>query len=770
MRGLYAIPPGLDVAEGFAHGFWARFGKDHLRVARTEVFVNTPRAARRIEAALADGGQGSALLPRLRLIDELGTDPLLLPDLPPPADPLRRHLTLIRLVEAYLSAREGEAAPAAAAPGLAGALERLVDEIDEEGLAPAALDALGDTAPAGHWQRMHRFIGLIQREWPKIRDAGSGANPDPKARQRRAVAALCARWAARPPEYPVLAVGSTGAVASTARLLAAIARLPVGAVVLPGIDTDLDAALWAEICGGAQGAEADAGSVAQLAAPEHPMAPFARLLGLLGARPADVAPWLTQARGAAPSEGPAAARARLLREAFRPAPVTDAWAAAAPRLAREDLAATAGLTLLTAPHPRLEAAAIAVAIREALETPGRQIALVTAEAALARRVSAVLAGFGVMPDDSFGRPLAGTAPAVFLRLLADVAMAPDPVGLAALLQHPLMRNGLSRLDHLALARSYERAVLREPQGLGAAGPTLPPWPQSPQAEDADPDGADREAWRARIDQALAPLRSAVGRCAPLTTLLAAHIAAAVQLSTGPEDGPQIWHGPAGAALDAHLARLTAAADAHGDASVAAYRALLADLLDGVELRPSPGSPHPRVAILGPREARTAPADLLILGGLVEGVWPSLPDPDPWLSRPMRRRLGLPAPELRIGLAALDLYQVLARPEVLLTRSVRRGGAPAMASRWLVRLESLLGGVAEGRALAAMQGRGRGLRALADRLPAPDRPTAPAPPPPPRAPQPPPPPPQPRAAVGRQGAPPQTHKSPPGRADCPPTPQ
>jgi len=39
----------------------------------------------------------------------------------------------------------------------------------------------------------------------------------------------------------VIAAGSTGSMPATAKLLATIAHLRHGAVVLPGLDTDLDA-------------------------------------------------------------------------------------------------------------------------------------------------------------------------------------------------------------------------------------------------------------------------------------------------------------------------------------------------------------------------------------------------------------------------------------------------------------------------------------------------------------------------------------------------
>ena len=64
--------------------------------------------------------------------------------------------------------------------------------------------------------------------------------------------------------------------------------------------------------------------------------------------------------------------------------------------------------------------------------------------------------------------------------------------------------------------------------------------------------------------------------------------------------------------------------------------------------------------------------------------------DPWLSRPMRHELGLDLPERRIGLSAHDFAQLLGADEVILTHAAKVGGAPAVASRFLHRLEAVAG--------------------------------------------------------------------------------
>jgi double-strand break repair protein AddB len=702
---VFALPPGADFADVFARGLKARVGAAPPEaMARIEIMVNTRRGLRAIEDALVGAAGGSALLPRLSLLSELGDDPLAAADLPPAIDPLRRRLRLTRLVEVYL--RKAEGAPVTAAPDLAEALGHLLDELQEEGVDAADLDGLvaGEVPEraAAHWQATLDFIDIVRKAWPAIRVEAEGGAPDPKARQRLVIERLRMDWAAAPPARPIIAAGSTGSVTSTAELLAAIARLPQGAVVLPGFDPGLAPEIWREMAN----------------SPEHPMAPFRMLLEMLGMAPAEVPPWV---EGLAPTP-----RLRLLTQALRPAPVTDAWQREAPALAAEAAAAAGGLTLIEAATPRHEAAAIAMAVRRAIETPGKRVALITPDAALARRVTAELGRYGIVPDDSLGQPLAQTPPGVFLRLVAEVAAeGAAPVRLTALLQHPLMRPGVPRAGHLALARRYEMEVLRRHPQPGQPAGRLPGWPEAAEAE---------AAWRMRIEAALAGLARPLCAGASLAAVVAAHIAAAEALSRDSADAaPEVWEKPAGVKLLEIMQRLARHADAHCGGAAEGYLALLGNILGRENLPPEAVTPHPRVMIWGTQEARVQGVDLAILGGLNDGVWPPAPRPDPWLSRPMRERLGLPSPDRDIGLSAHDFLQAAARDEVILTRSRKVDGTPAVASRWLIRLENLLGGLGDGEALAGMRDRGAELLRLVALVHRPEAPAAPAPRPMPRPP-------------------------------------
>ena len=134
----------------------------------------------------------------------------------------------------------------------------------------------------------------------------------------------------------------------------------------------------------------------------------------------------------------AKARRRLVSETLRPAETTDRWSQIAPaeRLALSE-AGCRGIALIEAADERDEALAIAVALRETLEEPGRTAALVTPDRALAIRVVAELDRWAVRVEDSAGCTLAETAMGRLARLAADAALHDfDPVRVLALLAEP----------------------------------------------------------------------------------------------------------------------------------------------------------------------------------------------------------------------------------------------------------------------------------------------------------------------------------------------
>ena len=684
---VFGLPPGVDFAAALVAGLDARLaGQPPEAAGRVEIWVNTRRAQRALAAAFAAGG--ARLLPRIRVVTELADDASA--GLPPPVPALRRKLELARLIAARAMA-EGERSAEAASFDLADSLAELLDEMQGEGRPLDAFAAVDAGEHAAHWQRSLRFLTLIA-------DYAAAAGPaGTQARMRAAAEALAALWAVAPPARPVIVAGSTGSRAPTRAFMAAVARLPQGALVLPGLDPGLPPAVWDRLAEGEPGAA------------DHPQHGFRRLAAALGFDPGAVPAWH-------PSAPPNPARNALVSLALRPAPVTDQWRAEGGALRPSLAAAAEGLTWIEAPDEKREALAIALLMREAAEH-GTRAALVTPDRTLARRVAAELDRWGLIPDDSAGRPLALTPPGILLRLVAALpGAALTPEALLALVKHPLVA-GATRGPHLRLVERFELKELR-------GGPPWVRWDELGRFAAEVGDGAP--GWLGWLSAALEPLAGA-GR-APLAEHVARHRAVAEALAAGPGGGGHgLWAKGAGAAALALIEALAAEADAGGIVGPQEYRALFQSLIAAREVPEEAVVAHPGLAIWGTLEARVQAADRLILGGLDEGVWPRLPGADPWLDRALRRQLGLPSPEAQVGLAAHDFQQAAGAREVVLTRAVRDAEAPTVASRWLLRLENLLAGLPpEGpEALAAARARGARWLALADRVAAPEASVPPA---------------------------------------------
>lgn len=661
---LFALPPGIDFPRAFAHGCAARLA--HLPPearARVTILANSARMRARLRAAFA--AQGPGLQPRIRLI----TDPLVFDaatDLPPAIPPLRRRLELAQLVDKLLQTAP-DLAPRSALFDLSDSLARLFAEMQAEDVPPERLRALDVSRHSGHWARSLAFITLAEQV---VRSDA----PDAEGRLRAQAKALIARWQDTPPQDPILIAGSTGSRGTTALLMQAVARLPMGAVVLPGFDFDMPAATWAALRDGA--------------APEdHPQFRFLRLCEALEITPDQVRTWTGD-------QPPEPARNALVSLALRPAPVTDQWMQDGPQLRDLDRACT-NLTLIEAPSPRMEAQSIALRLRKAAET-GQTAALITPDRDLTRRVTATLDQWRITPDDSAGRPLALSAPGRFLRHVAGLmAQRMDGQALLTLLKHPLTHSAGDRGPHLLHTRDLELRIRRK----GVA------WPDPDFLRDfaVQADCADWAEWLcATLPFALDPTTR------PLADLVAAHLALAEALAAGPEGGQsELWQAAAGAKAFSAMSELAREAGHGGVLSARDYEAFVTSYLQGFEVR-EPVAAHSGIMIWGTLEARVQGADLVILAGLNEGVWPKAPDPDPWLNRRMRADVGLLLPERQIGLSAHDFQQAIAAREVVLSRAMRDAEAQTVPSRWLNRLTNLLNGLPEQgvTALKGMRARGQ----------------------------------------------------------------
>jgi ATP-dependent helicase/nuclease subunit B len=708
---IWTIPASCAFTDVLAAQLLAEVARGELVLEDATILLPNRRAVRSLQEAFLRQSEAKALLlPRLMAVGDLDSDELealdlmalpievsttlaLAQDIPEAIGTQERRLLLARLI---LAAKKLFSHSIEQALAMADELARLLDQCQTEAIDLALLDTLAqETELSEHWQKTLEFLTIIRQVWPAL--LAERQLSDPAERRHRLMMLQAQFWAELTPPQPFILAGSTGSIKATRALMKTVLGLPRGRLVLPGLDTSLPADVWDDIS----------------TSPSHPQYGFALLRQEIGFDPASV-PELEAARDPrfilCPPE-----RLALVQLAMLPAK-----AIAAPDhgwQARKGLVPEAwqGVSYLESPDGAQEAANIALALRHALETPERTAALVTPDRGLARRVQAELARFGVLVEESAGTPLKNTALGAFVRLTARL-LAEDfaPVELLSVLKHPMARLGYEAGLLRRQVRALELLVLRGPRPAerGFKGLTKA---VTERIRAINEEGGHL----APLERYIAPAQAALARLAPLGDLieaqwqsgdqalqarLACHFAVLELLAALPSDeapallegddiapaASPLWQGEEGQAFEALAVEVTAASAGVGDLSVPAksYAEVFDALMGDQPIRKAYGT-HPRLAIWGTMEARLQKADLMILGGLNEGVWPVPTDTGPWMSRPMRAAIGLPSPERKIGLSAHDFCQAFGARQVMVSRAAKQGTAPSVRSRWLARLDSVL---------------------------------------------------------------------------------
>ncbi len=704
-------------------------------LANTTIFFPTRRACKNFELELLrQAGTQALILPRIIPVRDVGEIGLEHEDISETTvTPTQRVWVLARLIlqwkQAVYAAVNAGHTPKwhnpndpifiqishAECVALAQDLANTLDQLTLEHVSAHAIADMIPTEFLGSHELNLGFLNIVLQQWPQFLQDHS--LQDPIVAWDEAIHAMAQRIEAG--QFGrVIAAGSTGSTPATAELLAAIARSPYGTLIIPGLDTQLSVTAWAAI-----------GAAGQ--AETHPQIHLKRLLTTLHiAHPADV-PILGRIT-------PPPLLETIVSYALQPASTTDEWHSwRVQQCDAELMNATAHVTLLEAAHEEEEALSIALQLRLTAATPHETAALITPNRTLARRVCAHLQAFGVDVPDSGGLPLLHTMPGRAARLLLDALAAPQsPAAALAFLRHPMVQvEGV--LDLKTAVTALECALFR---GIAPAGDwnaalahNFETW-QNAHCEGAKPHQLTHAQKSLTLEDwhnAQAVLEGYLAAIAPFLALQTAdnphqpfatyneqfaQIFAALVPVVQDEDIPKFSQNLEGAIANreaclqlgatacqvlnydadtAHTTVLQAIHDAHtGQATqflipFAAYPAILTQILNMAPTLPPPLH-NSRIVVMGALEARLHTFDTVILGGLNEGMWPPANMPDVWLGRALRSAIGLPMPERRIALSAHDFAQFMGQNHIILTRSVREGGAPTLPSRFLQRISAVMG--------------------------------------------------------------------------------
>lgn len=713
---IFSIPPHAPFLDTLAGSLlacailpdWPREGPFWL--SDITIFLPTRRARIALVDALVKAlGDRPMLLPDIRTLggEDPTEEPFLPPyepvALPPAMGKLKRRLLLAQLVERWLATRSDTPFSAPALGGhrgkpntaevlaLADSLGTLIDDFAIAGKSLADLEAIETGQLAEQFLANIEFVRFIMAAWPQILDAE--AEMDSSAR----TTALIIRQAEVLPQIfgdrPVIVAGSTGSMPATARLIAAIANLPNGAVILPGLDGTLE------------GERLEGLRDEKLNPHGHPQYGLVRLLDTLGVTPTEVTT-LGQ---------PTSPRSEALSAALALAPHTAHWNRLAAGL---DIAgASEGISLVRARTQQEEARAIAIAAHDAL-SQGKSTAIIAPDQTLARRIVAELRRAGIEADDAAGTPLhLSRAGRLVRQAVTLIAGKYAPVDLMALLRDRHVALGLGRARIAPFGEALDIKVLRGQrpgagiEALKGVAARLAADEKRPRRLRISPEEFSAiHAVLHALAQSLAPLEALLAGGPFHPSRFALAMRETLEHLRKGADG----EAPAPLEGESELNLLLETLSRQGERGPLLDRYSLPLALDGLMAGQSVRPHRPAttgVTLYGRLEARLMRADRMILAGLIEGSWPETADPGPWLSRGMRMGAGLEPPEKLHGLAAHDFLMAMGAPEVILTLSERQGTGPASPSRLVQRLEGFLGKTA----FEALEARGNHWVDLASRL-------------------------------------------------------
>lgn len=683
--------------------------RDPQILSTLTIYVPNRRAARELTTCFLDASKNKAtFLPKIRVLGDVDDDEFDLETsielsnaLPQSINSLERRIELTKLIQAWVSAMSDEtrrffgdediAIPSSQADALylADDLCILLAQMTQEEVDWKTIREIVPEEHAEWWRLTATFLKIIMEHWPEYLESIGLVDPAQKTALKLKLRAEI--FEQKGSEGPVIVAGSTGSIRSTQRLLKAVADLPNGAVVLPGLDLHMSKKEWGSLCEGSLHGSSNLET--------HPQFGLAQLLLALQTDRENVVELdiLSKEKNLC---------RQIVGQALSAATETGAWFELSKAFNTATLTkALSGISYINATNERQEATAIAVAMREVLETAGKTAALVTPDRNLASRVAVELHRFGIDVDDTGGTPLRNAKPSLFLRQIVKLAFEDQPGNLAitTVLKNTLSTGGFEPNEAMKLARLFELVALRgsiHSPKLGAFHPFLLARRQF--LNDATHISAhirnmseDRwhELFRYTEQLDIIFSRLADARAADVSMSLSSAISrlfeVAQLLSSDTKGSSSLLDNEGGEELQKLHEDVISTQAGSMEVRLSEFPAVFDALLASGSVRPR-FSKNPRLHIFGPLEVRLLNHNRVILAGLNEATWPQATRNDPFLNRIMRQGLGMASPERRTGLAAHDFQQLLGKDEVILSRASRVDKAPTVASRWLQRLFALIG--------------------------------------------------------------------------------
>ncbi len=668
-KNIYSIPPTQPFLDCLATNLLNEYQNNLDKLADIIILLPTRRTCRNLQNSFLKISKGqSLLLPKIQPIGDVDAQELSLSlphnqalEIAPPISSIKRQLLLSKLIAAKRPDQSGSIEQDL---GLAQALAQLIDEIHTEDLDFKNLPQIVEKQEvAEHWQITLSFLEIISMFWPQILDQYGYC--DASYYRNKLLSTLTQYWQENTPDYPIIMAGSTASIPAVSNLAKTIALMPQGKIILPGLDKYMDQSAWDILEEG------------------HPQATLKNLLSVLDISRDNVEELSTQTKAQT-------TRLKFISNIMLPAASTDQWSNNTDKEFQQSLNndITDNIFQYDCDTVQEEADLIALILRETAEDKEKTACVITTNRALSRRIIQRCKMWNIILDDTAGQNLKDTPLGQYLDFSLSIFTSNfDSISLLRFLKHNFtqiknIKNFRQKVRDLEIDLLRGKPIQNGFQGLFNRYKTL----------------INSDSYKKPSEGTLLFLEDLKENLNPYIELFKTEkihfnkiLTAHLELSShffGYEN-TTLWSGEAGEAAAKLFSEIQEFGDDIGDVSLSDYQEIISHFTSGVTIRPKFGT-HPRLQILGQIEGRMVQADRVILVGLNEGSWPKDPGHDPWMSRPMREKFGLPSPERSITLSSHDFAQAFCAPEVYLTRSTKMDGAPTVPARWLERMRTYLG--------------------------------------------------------------------------------
>ncbi len=594
-----------------------------LDIAQMQVILPTKRAVKTVkETFLKQAENTPLLLPKLTALYDLD---VLEENIKPAMSYIERLILLTRLCQKKPNVDTMDQALT-----IALSLSSLLDEFYQY---ETSFDDLEKIVPdldlAEHWNKTIVFLDIIRKVWPAL--LNERGLIDEQDRKIKLINAFTNKIKQNPPSHQIIMAGFDGAIPAVSNLINELNKLDNTLILLQGLNNELT--------------DEDLKYIDE----NHYQYNFKKLLKTLKMFPPEIQNLSDEL----------VLREELITEALRPAEQVEEW-----RTLNFSENVLNNITRIDCESINEEALAIALILRETLETPKKTAALITNDRMLARRVILEMKRWGIELDDSAGTPLHHTPVGVYLSLIAEIGKERTSQSLwLALLKHPLSADLMMPNELRLLIKQQEKEAREKQVPLNLSLHT------------------DFKRFLSFFE---------TNEPVEFNQILEEHLKIAQELATSQDrtGEERLWQSEAGQEAYNLFIKLKEFGSLFGAVSPADYPNMINIFLSKINVRSRYGM-HNRLDILGPIEARLTHPDVCIIAGLNEGSFPILSDTGPWLSRQMRKALKLPALENKIATQSMDFAHCFSSPEVYLTRSVKSEGSQTIPSRFISRLEAVL---------------------------------------------------------------------------------